>query len=681
MSVRRRRKRPGDAPPGSPNTTWGATKHSMAIMPKRTGSNKHRQHPLPVESIILAAIALYVAIESVLNNPQHQSSNLGDEMRSKFRIPWPAALTAISSLVACEIISLQCFFGGDAKDAKKQNGADPAGASIGSTLVPLLFSSAVLFTDGSATPQRAGPHDVLEAYAFASSITGLAFALGSLKWLRKSGSVGNYASAITRTAAHILFAFVILISIANIQLPPTSNDNSTLLVTTTIGAQAMLLYYYARPQRSGVCAAFTPGEWCCVSTLLSTLVVDFVCRYSPALDTTAYVSIARGGLVGSILGCTLAAFVPQPSVSKDVCSDTRTIFLQYSTKLCIIVGTTISCVEYAISQLPEKENDESPPFIPVSLQWLATFLSMPELVYAEQEEGECISGIPLYLQVPRWSFLAYWAIVLAVAAFPAAWMASFLLKLPSSSRKHRLVVVSRKYFHLVAVFLFLLPTIIAREMMVLSYAVALCVLILVETLRRTVPLQENKPDPTQSSINNFYEAFLDEKDVSGNGSASRPGRGKQSGVFVVTHMAMIFGCAIPLWVKDVLFRSVDTNCNSPACGLLSVIGIIALGVGDAAGAVVGVYAGRFRWPGTRRTVEGSLAMFLSMFLAVLAILINSPTSSSSPEGSTLSDAVILSCRVSPLLVILSILEAFTCQIDNLCLPLVGSALFLLYCRQ
>jgi len=642
-----------------------------------TGSVRNHWQPLPVEATILAGIAFYAVIESADPNPAPEQSSFREDEKGSttdYRIPFPTALTAISSLISCGAVWSQCFSAvttgkkGEVEGGRK--GADPAGLSIGSTLVPLLFCSAMYCTDSSVGYS-------LEAYAIASSVTGLTVSLRSLSWSRSSagGGTSHYGSAVARTSAYILLAFVISLAAANsssIEVSPTllSDIDAQILTLTTIGVHGILLYYYSRAEKSGVCAAFSPGEWCCVSNLLAILVVDFANRYclSTSVETDTHIAIAHGGLVGCTVGCALAALVPHHASDR-----TRSIVLQYVVELCIVVGTTITCVEFAAWPLLQKEDDESSlAHIPLSLLWLAKFLLAPEDTSSKQEGDDCL--VTKLANLPRWGFLVYWVIVLLVAAVPAGWMASFLLELPMSSRKHRLVVVSRKYFHLVAVLLFLPPTLLAPSMIVLSYAVALCVLLLVETLRRMVRPQVIQR--SQSSLNNFYQAFLDEKDVSRNKSMRKPSRGKQSGIFVVTHIAMIFGCALPLWVKEALFSSSLEPRYSPlSVSLLPLIGILALGVGDAAGAVVGVYCGRHKWPGTRRTIEGSIAMFVSMYSFLLVILYYTPNLSLS--GSTLRDSVLAWRTFGPSLLILTLLEAFTCQIDNLCLPLVGTSLWLL----
>lgn len=232
----------------------------------------------------------------------------------------------------------------------------------------------------------------------------------------------------------------------------------------------------------------------------------------------------------------------------------------------------------------------------------------------------------------------------------------------------------------------------APSMMSLSYAVALSTLLLVETMRTTALLGNKRL--TDSSINAFYEAFLDEKDLSShpsvvvkrreNGSHSLSGQEKQyGGTFVVTHMAMIFGCAFPLWVKEVL---VSNAIGSRDAGhipgdiftVLPSMGIIVLGVGDAVGALMGVYFGAHRWPGTKRTIEGSLGMFLSMALSVVAI--SYLDQNSDDDASTMRDAALVGLHSTPQLLLVTLLEAFTGQIDNLCLPIAASILCLVQRR-
>ena len=114
---------------------------------------------------------------------------------------------------------------------------------------------------------------------------------------------------------------------------------------------------------------------------------------------------------------------------------------------------------------------------------------------------------------------------------------------------------------------------------------------------------------------------------------------------------------------------------------MSLWGVGVTGVGDAVGAAVGVTWGRHTWGRQRRTMEGSLAMLLSL-VGVCAILFTIETLTTSPvmgnrdDGNDNLSATIELRQWFPVCVVATLMEAFTLQIDNLVLPLVGVALLL-----
>ncbi len=89
------------------------------------------------------------------------------------------------------------------------------------------------------------------------------------------------------------------------------------------------------------------------------------------------------------------------------------------------------------------------------------------------------------------------------------------------------------------------------------------------------------------------------------------------------------GCALPLWLAFFKYPYFPENPNPSYLeklelnggkekhlmkwffGVYSSVGIIVLGIGDALAAVVGTRFGKFRWPGTNKTFEGSFAAILS----------------------------------------------------------------------
>ena len=109
---------------------------------------------------------------------------------------------------------------------------------------------------------------------------------------------------------------------------------------------------------------------------------------------------------------------------------------------------------------------------------------------------------------------------------------------------------------------------------------------------------------------------------------------RDQGVAILTHLYLLTGCAIPLMTSHPL------------------AGVLVLGAGDAAGAIVGSTIGRMRWPNVNKTVEGTLSGILSILLAQFVLVGEVPAA--------FVYATVITCLV----------EAWTSQIDNLILPLV-----------
>jgi len=246
-------------------------------------------------------------------------------------------------------------------------------------------------------------------------------------------------------------------------------------------------------------------------------------------------------------------------------------------------------------------------FMPLSIQWLIGFLMEKE------NDLERIWG------------LVYWGGVLAVLSYPTY----TLLSLPSNRKAS--VVVTRKWFHLIAILLFGPTTWQFPQLMSLSYAIASCILVVLETLRSDAPI-----------LQSFYTEFLDDRKDDG-------------GQIIVSHIFLIIGCAVSLWVSQILSNQ-DTLSL-----LVAEFGVLCIGIGDAMGAVVGKSIGKHKWGKNQRTLEGSLAMWLSMVVAGASIC------------SSMRECVALLIATT----VTTILEAFTVQLDNLVLPIVGCSIILL----
>jgi len=337
---------------------------------------------------------------------------------------------------------------------------------------------------------------------------------------------------------------------------------------------------------------FTRGEWTLITSLGAIALMEWLCSTSSASSSTIpnHAFVALSGVIGCAVAC-----------------DVTTRIYNAWIRAVLLVLLPLLTVEGALWWQQQEQIA-----FPRAATWLLDFL-----VETEQSTLS-LQYLPSW---PRCMWLVYWAIIVVLAIFCSPQ--------PETSS----VVVVRKWFHLVAIFLFLPVTLAAPQLMSLSYAIALCVLGVLETMRRSLP----------TAFQEFYTIYLDpQKD--------------HADTMVVSHMALILGCAMPLWIYECVQS--NNNTSTTLSSLLPLFGILVLGVGDSLGALVGTTCGRTQWPNTTRTLEGSAAMWLGMTLCCYTC--------SLPLTSWL-----------PAVTFTTLLEAFTTQIDNLVLPLAGAAVLLL----
>ena len=349
---------------------------------------------------------------------------------------------------------------------------------------------------------------------------------------------------------------------------------------------------------------FQMATWGEYQTLVFILVIGFMEWQSSAVvfaegATTLvpgghlfYPLVAQSGMLGCLVTVAMISTVFR-----------HFFFLPW--KMIVQVIGPLATVEICLRYSNYQPTDAFLAALPLCLQWLLDFF---------------LSTEPTSWSWPRYWGVLYWAMAAMVLAAPTVWIAQ---------RRHHAVVITRKWFHFVAIVLFAPSTQYFPQLMALGYAVALCVLVVLETLRHDAP-----------ALNGFYQLVHD------------PSKDNLSDGIILSHMCLILGCAIPLW----LTQAMESSTVTP---LLAQWGILCLGVGDAMGAVVGKTYGSIRWGKNQRTMEGSLAMWSSMMIVGLA----------------------LSNDWLPLLLattFATLLEAYTMQMDNLVLPLAG-AVWLVLC--
>ena len=174
-------------------------------------------------------------------------------------------------------------------------------------------------------------------------------------------------------------------------------------------------------------------------------------------------------------------------------------------------------------------------------------------------------------------------------------------------------------------------------------AIAIVLFALLELIRcfRLPPLAEH--------LDAFLSTFIDSRD---------------SGTLILTHIYLLFGCGLPVWLAPAATTTTTSNTSEPP-RRRSHAGVLVLGVGDAFASLVGVHFGRHKWPQSKKTFEGTAAAIVSM-MALLALLLRHH------EVNGVAWGWLLGCTM-----VACALEALTEQIDNLFLPVAYMACLLL----
>ncbi|XP_057954105.1 dolichol kinase EVAN isoform X2 [Malania oleifera] len=195
-------------------------------------------------------------------------------------------------------------------------------------------------------------------------------------------------------------------------------------------------------------------------------------------------------------------------------------------------------------------------------------------------------------------------------------------------------ILLRKYYHLMAVSMFLPALIFQPKFLDLAFGAALAVFLALESIRvwRVWPLGQ--------LVHQFMNAFTDHRD---------------SDLLIVSHFSLLLGCALPIWMSS----GYNDRPLAPFAGILS------LGIGDTMASVVGHKYGVLRWSKTGSTAAGITSVLAAC--SVILPLIASTSYILSQHWISLLLAVTVS----------GLLEAYTTQLDNAFIPLIFYSLLCL----
>ncbi|KAF9874821.1 phosphatidate cytidylyltransferase [Colletotrichum karsti] len=161
----------------------------------------------------------------------------------------------------------------------------------------------------------------------------------------------------------------------------------------------------------------------------------------------------------------------------------------------------------------------------------------------------------------------------------------------------------RKVFHFMMVGMFLPATYVDPVFASLALILVLAIFLILDLLRAS------QLPPLSKPIAAFLTPYVDGRD--------------HKGPVVISHIFLLIGCAIPLWLSLATLPRTGSGYLSgwevPTREVSMVAGVICVGLGDAAASLIGRRFGHRKWIwGGGKSLEGSVAFATAVFLGLMA---------------------------------------------------------------
>ncbi|KAH7318403.1 hypothetical protein B0I35DRAFT_451284 [Stachybotrys elegans] len=161
----------------------------------------------------------------------------------------------------------------------------------------------------------------------------------------------------------------------------------------------------------------------------------------------------------------------------------------------------------------------------------------------------------------------------------------------------------RKVFHFMMVGMFLPGTFVDPAYAAFALAVVLGLFLLLDLLRAS------QQPPLSKPIASFLAPYVDGRDF--------------RGPVVISHIFLLIGCAIPLWLALASLPRTGSGYwagwEVPTREVSMVSGVICVGLGDAAASLIGRRFGHRKWLwGGGKSLEGSVAFAAAVFAGLMA---------------------------------------------------------------
>ncbi|KAK5993593.1 Dolichol kinase sec59 [Cladobotryum mycophilum] len=159
----------------------------------------------------------------------------------------------------------------------------------------------------------------------------------------------------------------------------------------------------------------------------------------------------------------------------------------------------------------------------------------------------------------------------------------------------------RKVFHFMMVGMLLPATYVDPAFVALALSIVLAVFLILDLLRAS------QLPPLSKPIASFLAPYVDGRDF--------------RGPVVISHIFLLIGCAIPLWLSLASLPRTGSGYLAgweiPTKEVSMVSGVICVGLGDAAASLIGRRYGHRKWLwGGGKSLEGSAAFTVAVFLGL-----------------------------------------------------------------
>ena len=160
----------------------------------------------------------------------------------------------------------------------------------------------------------------------------------------------------------------------------------------------------------------------------------------------------------------------------------------------------------------------------------------------------------------------------------------------------------RKVFHFMMVAMLLPATYVDPTFAALALSLMLAIFLLLDLFRIS------QLPPLSKALARFLGPYVDGRDL--------------KGPVVISHIFLLIGCAIPLWLSLGTLPRIGSHYLSgwevPIREVSMVSGVICVGMGDAAASLIGRRYGRRKWLwGGGKSIEGSVAFATAVTLALI----------------------------------------------------------------